>query len=1107
MFFLYHHHDVARLASLLAALRSRGDASPLAPDTVLVPNHGLGRWLKMTLAEREGVAANLETVLPARYMWELIADSFPEGRADSAAFERANLRWHLYALLPEIAAEVPAVDRYLRGERELRRLQLADQLADVFDQYLIYRRDMLAAWEAGAGEDRPPADWQAPVWRALVARLGARHRARLLGELLERVETGAPIERGHWPQRLYCFGVADLPPDYLRLLYAVGREREVHLLFHNPSEAYWGDIQHQPVSLAVDTETGPAPGEPAIEAGHPLLASLGYGGRDFLRLLYADELAEILEPELGDAMAYEPPAADTLLHRIQAGVIRMDAGADETEMARDDASLQIHACHGPLREVQVLHDQLLDLLSRDATLEPRDVVVMVADVAAYAPAIHAVFGGAEDPLHIPYNVSDRPRSASHPLALTFRQLLELPLARWTASEVMALAAVPAVMRRFGLDEAALDELRGWIGAAGVRWGLDAETREAAGAGRWEQNTWRFGLDRLLLGAVQSDPNTLADGVAPWTELEGGGTEAVGRLWWLLEQLRHWRDALAEPATGQRWQQRLLEMTDALFRVDPDDRDEQAALQAVREAIAELGRAGACIGDAPIAWEAVREVLDDALEEPAERQPFLAGGVTFCGLVPLRAVPFRVVCLLGMDDDVFPRQERNRAFNLIRRFPRLGDRSRRADDRLLFLQALLAAGNVFYVSYTGQDVRSGERMEPATVLAELLDFVDACHLPAAVDARERLVTEQPMQPFSPRYFERTPSEGAESRVFTFRGAWRTGTLALADERTEAPVFVDDGSAPEPAMEELELDALARFWSHPPRHFFRDVLRLDLEAASATLDDEEPRGLDSLTAHWLRRELFERALEGAAIGDTPDVWMRAQGVLPPPPLDLGPYSKLAAEVEALLGLWRRWHGEAERGETLEVDVTLPCGVRLTGWLEDVRPDGLRRIHVGRLRVVRQLADWIELLALRASGHDGELRCAGLTRQGAVEVLGASVTADAAREHLDALVRGYLEGQRRPLCFLPDLGGKFVDRVARGKPSADGRSFEQRALDDCNGYLAHDHQDAWEMRDAYFPYVAPPPSYLGDDPASSEFCRWAERVCGPLIEHLAVADEDEA
>jgi exodeoxyribonuclease V gamma subunit len=1093
MFYLYHHHDLERLLDLLAALQSHHAGPPLAADTVLVPNRGVGRWLQMRMAERHGVAADLEFPLPARFFWQLLSRSLPDS-PDSSAYEQEHLRWHLYAALPEIAREVPRLARYLSGGSEIGRLQLAERLADVFDEYLIFRRDMLAAWERGAGEHRPPADWQAPVWRALVRRLGTRHRAQLTTELLEAVARGGALDRSRWPQRVYCFALGNLPPDYLRLLYALGRECDVHFLLPNPSEGYWGDIRARRVRLLALEEPSLAE-EERIAGEHPLLAALGRSGRDLLRVLYSEELSAIHEPELGPAMDYTPPGDDTLLHRIQSGILRLHAQPSLTGMDAQDHSLQIHACHGPLRELQVLHDQLLHLLASEPTLEPRDVMVLVPDVAAYAPAIHSVFGSASEGRRLPYTVSDQPMASVHPIIQTFRALLALPNSRWTASEIMAIAAVPAVMRRYRLDAADHDRLCEWLEQAGVRWGLDADSRALVGAGRWAQNSWRAGMDRLLLGVGLADDATLVDGVAPYTDIEGTATGALGRLWLLVDALARWAEMLRQPAGAGVWRDRLSQMLEQLLLPDPNDHAEVRALDLVFEALRTLDGAERCMAGQWLSVAAVREVLHAALLESAQHQQWLGGGVSFCGMVPLRTVPVRVIALLGLNDGDFPRQDAHASINLVRLYPRIGDRSRRDDDRLLFLQSLVSAQDVLYLSYTGQDVRSGDALPPSTLIGELLEFLHHFHFPmlSAAELRRQIVTEQPMQPFSPRYLE-PPGSRAAARVFTFDRGWLAAAEAMGGPRTAAVAFADGSTLAQSPPELVELRALQKFFEHPARFFLRDVLQIPLEPPADRLADEEPLALDSLSEYQLRQRLFARACMEGTLPQMPDALLRAQGVLPPAPLDDDAYARLARDVDALLPLWRDWC--AQHGPSAEaLNVSVAGGVRISGRLSDVWPDGLRRIRAGKLGMRYQIACWIDYLMLRAAGLPGALHMAGLDRDGSVCVLRATIAEAVAADQLARLVNLFQEGHTQPLPFMPDLAQRYLERTGRGHDPA-------AALAHCNDLLRNPYQPRYELGDPYFALVVRAPDYLGRDPDSAALCRIAAALCAPMLQYLEAA-----
>jgi exodeoxyribonuclease V gamma subunit len=1115
MFYLYHHNDLSRLAELFGALRRNRPAPPLARDTVLAPNAGIGRWVRIQLAESEGIAANIDGRLPGEFIWELLHAVIDDADAGDH-FEADCLPWHLYVALPAMAQEISAIADYLGDPvDEVRRYQLARQLADVFDQYLVYRADMLARWESGETPGHNPGRWQAEVWRWLTRdeRLGTRHRARVLTEFIQRLATDRALQRRvveQCPDPLYCFGLVALAPDHLRLLYALAEHIDVHFLLPNPSEAYWGDITAGRLPLELpDADAGDSaallPGEALVEAGHPLLSALGRMARDTVRVLYSDEFAGMIEPELGDLMAYDAPGDDSLLHRIQTDIVHLDCSHAAQGIADGDTSFEVHACHSPLREIQVLQDQLLDRLAADDKrvaagdiepqhrLAPRDIIVMLPDVSAYAPAIEAVFGGAPPDRYLPFGLADRARSAAHPIVTCVSALLDLPLSRWQASTLLDLLAVPAVMRRFGLSAGELDAITDWVREAGIRWGRDARHRDELGAGAFEQNSWRFGLDRLLLGVAQSDDETLTAGVAPWADLEGGITAALGKLWRFEHTLADTADALAQSATPGEWQTRLNTLLDALIEPAADAPDEQRAVDSLRNVFARFETAERCTQTRPLAadrrisWPAVRDMLRATLESAAERQPFLAGGITFCGMVPLRAVPFRMVCVLGMNDDAFPRQDTARAFNVMFDAPRLGDRNIRDDDRLLFLQALTAARDTFYISYIGQDMHSGENLPPSPIVGETLEFVHRTYFRdhSAKAFRHQLVHEQPMQPFSPRYF--TPDE-ADPRVFTFAGDWRDATRAAISPRAARTPLLDNSTAPvrEP-LEAIDLESLKRFFDHPPRAFFRERVKLNLEIDDQRLDDAEPIALDPLAAAHLRQRLFDSADVGElnAIDLEPTALERARGTLPPPPLADVNYADQAEAVNTLLPIWQTWKAQGTP-TTVDIDLAI-AGVRVTGRVPQLWPDALRRLRTGKLKTRFRLRYWIDYLAVVAAGHDVSLEMAGFApKKKTLEVAhyAGQIDQQSAETTLADLITIYNAGQCQPLAYHPDLDDEYDP--AQNK-AFDNVSFRFKP----DAYFPH-HL----IRDPYFlRLLGDDDAPLGESADNSAFIQAIEAISGPM------------
>lgn len=1100
----------------------------LVPEVILAPNAGIGRWLRMTLADLEGVCANLEIALPAHYLWQAAhrvlgdvsdASAFPWHALQEeplSPLDPPYLRWYLYDALPGLAEKDERIARYLKGEpRALMRWQLAERLASAFEEYIVHRPWMLNDWEARK-DPEDPWKWQALVWRKLVQVYGGRHTPERFQRFLGLSEELGLGNQEGLPDRILCFGLTSLPKQHLLLLKAIARTKDVLYFMQNPSVAYLDAIRAEGSSMATKAQESGAQAIEATEAwigkAHPLLASLGRSQRDFLRLMYSKEVCmqelepgdpEILEPE-------RPPQfqADTLLNRLKGGIVRMkaDGQAKDVTKAEGGISVQIHACHGPLREVQVLHDQLLDIMVRFKDIEPRDIIVMMPDVSRYVSAIQAVFGGS----FLPVSVSDRPRIASHPMVEAFEYVLWIPESRWTASELIALLGVPAVARRFGLAEGEVARLQKWVKDAGIRWGLDETTRERMGAGRYANNSWRFGLDRLLLGLSQATEEAVIGGVVPYADIEGEDAEAVGKLWQFLETLKNWCDTAREELSAKEWHALLQGVFEDLFLPNTRDQAEQGAKKVLEEALSVLLDASGPAGDrsAPMPWIVVRAAIEGVLHAPSARQPFLSGGVTFCGMVPLRAVPFRVVCLLGMDDGAFPRQEGESGLNLIQSSRWIGERFLPEDDRLLFLQCIMAAKDVFYVSYTCMDVQAGTILEPSPVVSELLDFMDQSLLSEGEKGLQEGVNEgaplqspivhaHPMQPFSLRYQNPLAKSG---RVFTFSKRWAKASLALAKERQEGPPRLI-GYDPVPLKQDplkagvLELATLKRFFKNPTEFFFEERLGVSLPKEEEELPDDEPFELDGLARWSLRERLFSYGKKtGKAIPKEPPDWIRGTGELAPPPMDLFQYGKELEGARRMLEVWNEWNSEASLRNVF-VQAELEPGLRVVGvvgdvWFQEAQPVGVRKALNGDVGLHLTLPAWIDYLAWVLHGGKGELCLAGIKENqgGGWNLVGpkrCTLDRATAKDALLSLVKLYLEGQEKPLPFMPRLAGSFWQEQDKEQPK------KEEPFDWLSKKCDLDNEHAsFEAKDSFFRLHLPVTQDMAE-----EFERIARAVCGPI------------
>jgi len=1032
MFRLHTSNDAAKLADALGEQLCAARDNPLVPARVLVPQAGLKRWLQGYLAERLGVIANVEFTAPAQFAWELLRAARPE-LPERSPFDVEVLRWHLYALLGEAlddAALAPLREYLSPAGDPLRRFALSLELARAYERMQGYRREKLLAWERGAD----PGNWQAALWRRLLPRVGGMSRAARVDDWLRRFDPEYPPGRFDekpappgLPGSFACFACSNVSPDVLRMLAVAGLHCDVDFHLPLPSRGYLGDTptrRREVWQWLRDRQDG-----------NPLITSQGGALAGFIELLYG---YRHVQPD-HEIEAFDDAIDRTsLLGRVRDDILGHAAPDDDRRTLLPDDSIQFHACHTPLREVQTLHDALLAMFEEDASLQPRDVAVMAPDIGLYAPAIEAVFGGVArgDPRWLPFNLGDAGAAALHPVAQLFLDLLDAPGSRWEANELLDVLAVPGVMRRFDLDGDAVARLSRRLRDAGVRWGEDERAR--AGCGDYREFSWAFGVERVLAGFAIGDDDAaeLVGDTAPVQGVEGAAFANLDAVLAVLETWRRLREETPRPRTASAWQAFLNASLDGLYQPDPHDTAELRALERVRDALATLARdCGAADADLALPWADLRAFLRNALDSADPRQYLFTGGITFCGMVPLRVVPFRVICLLGMDEAAFPRREANGLDPLLadRRAGQSenGDRDVRADDRLLFLQLLAAARDVFYVSWIGRDTHTNEARPPSVVVSELLDVLEQGYLlrPAADDARKlqaaALPRVEPLHPFDPSLFG---GRGAPPR--SFQASWRPAAAARRRSTDALPPFASAALPPPTADgDEIRLDDLKRFFDDPARGFLEGALQLRLPRDADEDADLEPLQPDH---PLLRYDLASALLEhGDADAAREKQWLRAQGRLPP-----GGLADAALEIARERADRLRIAIDAfTRGEPRLDDITaraeLDHGTWLSGTVTGIHAAGLVRYSPGGLSGKRVLRAWLDTLFV-ALVSDAATSCRFLWIDGGdieerdLRVAGAAE----ARAHLSRLAAAWRDGLRQPLPLFPDASLQAF-RPKRKKP----------------------------------------------------------------------------
>jgi exodeoxyribonuclease V gamma subunit len=1037
------------LAAALGRVLAEPVADPFAQEVVVVPAKGVERWLAQRLSHQlgagpsgqDGVCAGVRFLSPR----SLVALLTGTERTDP--WDPDRLVWPLLEVIDEsldqpwcatlarhLGREESGVEADLRAGR---RYSVARRLAGLFAGYAVQRPALVTGWREGQDTDgigHPLATdllWQPQLWRGLLARVDApppdvRHRATL-----DALRSGGA--RLDLPGRLSMFGHTRLPVTELELLVALAEHRDVHLWLPQVSEAL-------AQVLAEAVAGGPVPRSADLTShlvGHPLLASLGRDARELQRSLAG---VGVTEAEVEPRRPGEPATLlGWLQHDLRANAVPPAEELAERVLDPGDRTVQVHACHGPARQVDVLREVLVGLLADDPTLEPRDILVMCPDVEAFAPLIEAGFGLGEvtegsHPAHrLRVRLADRGLQSTNALLAVAGHLVDLVGGRASASQVLDLLAADPVRRRFGFDDDDLAQLTRWVADSGVRWGLTREHRADFGLGTLEQNTWRAGLDRVLVGVAMAEEQVLLGQTLPLDDVGSGSIDLAGRFAEAVDRLQRSVEDLQRARDAADWVRALGDGVASLTALDRDDAWQTVQLER------ELASIGAGVDGQQVVLRVadVRALLAQRLAGRPTRANFRTGTLTVCTMVPMRSVPHRVVCLLGLDDGVFPRTLTADGDDVLARDPLTGERDPRSEDRQLLLDALLAATEHLVITYSGASEHTGQPRPPAVPVGELLDTLDRT---TAAPVRERVLVAHPLQPFDPRNL--VPGELGTPGPFSFDAAVRAGAIAARDPHPVPPFL----AAPVPAEPEpdVALADLLDFYRNPARALLR---RLDVATPydADEIRDAIPIDLDSLETWSVGDRIVSALLSGA----DPEACIAAEltrGTLPPgelAPEQLRAILTTAQEVlNASAGL------RVGEPRTLEVLLDLGDGRRLVGAVPGVYGDAVVRLTYSSLRAKPALALWLDLLAAQACLPEqalvGHAFGKGRRNQRGQASMGP-VSAEFARDHLRRLV----EIRDRGLTELAPLP------LATGRAWAQGR---EQSVNKANWQA----KDAWAASD---------------------------------------------
>lgn len=1005
---LFTSNRLENLAHRLGKVLEQGLSSVFQPEIIMVQSRGMERWLSMQIATAHGICANYWFPFPNHFLKHLFNLLLPE--YDSSRMpEPETMVWDIMELLEESKNEpdFEQLSEYLKDGTEEKRFQLALRIAECFDHYQFYRPEMLIKWERGEEKN-----WQAILWKEISKRYNGSHYASLWKKLIKILETEKDISR-ILPQRISVFGISFLPIYHVRIIKALSFHTDVNFFLLSPCREFWGDISSQkeiarrlktldPLSLN--------PEDLHLDTGNSLLASLGRSGREFLQILYS------FEPDL-EIELYQEPEKTGLISFIQDDILKLRDRTTESDKLHEvdisDRSIQIHSCHSPMREVEVLKNFLLNEFEKDSELKPEDIVVMCPDIDKYSPYIKAVFDiPKDDPTWLPFSISDSSLRSKNMISEPLIKILSLPDSRFEASAIISILESPHIYRRFGLSEGDLELIRQWTVQSGIRWGLDEKYKETFDLPPVEENTWLWGLKRLILGYTmpedESDPfeSTLLYNISG-DEL-GVFESFISFIHTLLETLKQ----LTKKHSVKKWGEVILQILDDFFYIDQTS---QMEIESIRNTLTHLKNIDI---ETKVGLETIRYYVKRLLTRSYLSHNFLSGGVTFCAMLPMRSIPFKIICLMGMDWYSFPRQDHSPGFDLIRKSPRIGDRSIKNEDKYIFLEAILSARKKLYISYVGQSMTDNTRIPPSSVVSELIDYIkDGFSLSNGKDIEDNIIIYEKQNSYAKEYFSR------DDKLINFsKEAFHIAKTLMEPAPYEPPFITETLEQLDESLKEIFIEDLINFYRNPSRYFMKYRLGIDLDEDYEQIKDKEPFYLSGLDSYQVNHEILKKRLSGEK-QEYIYTNIKSKGLIPHGIMGKTLIHKSINDVDALINKMREY---AENWEEETVDVNLHINeVLIKGQIKNL----FGRYHI-HLRYSRDnaydiLRAWIIHIILNTY-------CENITtvllkinpqqaNQGIKEIRFSPPPYS--QKILEDLLFKFIEGLKKPIRFFPESSYKYA------------------------------------------------------------------------------------
>lgn len=856
---MYCKYRLEDLADIFCRNLSITKDDPFSEDTVVAQSKTMELYLTKRLADTNGIAANITYPYPRKSIDNILKQC--DLIQDTERLTPEVFLWEIYKQMPYLESKYEVINTYINHDNSsisVRRYQLSIIISRIFDYYMGHRGDWLELWQKGervtsscmskAALDLGEHEvWQADLWRKLTVendnKIEFKRPSQLLFDNLNKI-------RDKLPEKISIFGISNLPADFIEFYKILDNEIGVDFYYLMPCVEYWGYISKRTaIKEKID---------------NPLLASWGILGRDFLNLLLKS-----FENDLGGDELTELPKMTnpTLLSCLQNDILQSTplkaSSLQKLKEPLNDNSILINSCYSRMREIEVLRDYILDLLE-SGDMGISDIVVMAPDIDEYIPYIQGVFNrlttdsnedratvkflSEESEAHIPFTIADCSTLWTSKEAETFMKILNIVNSRLYAQDMFDIISSDPVTAKFNLTPDDVIDIHDMIYKANIAWGENREHRKSECGMDNNLNTWEFGFNRLLAGYAFDCEEVVSDGTLP---LSLGGEKGIllGKVIQVAKLLFSYNGKLSQEHTPETWYELMLAIINDFFLLPNDKNENLLPLYSAVNAL--FNNWNSARFDDPIPLDVLRYALQNELtQDERTSSAFFRGSLTFCKLLPMRNIPFKAVCLIGLNDGEFPRIDTKTGFDLSQKESRPGDRSLRKDDRYIFLETILACRKNLYLSYVGQSNSDNDEIPPSVLISELLDY-----LSNATGRKSNLfIKKHPLHAFDEKYFKE------ESDFSSFSKVNCEASKSLRSGTNEPQYFCPEKLPPTDTKLEFTFDDFVNFFLSPSKFFLNHRLKINLYNKNMnTLRSCEPFELNSLESYKLKDDFLNHKME--------------------------------------------------------------------------------------------------------------------------------------------------------------------------------------------------------------------------------------------------------